>query len=399
MGDVSYNPFAPGFFANPYPHYDELRTHDPVHLTSFGFWLLTRYDDVVAAYEHPKLSRDPRLWEGYAFWRQGTTDGPLEKMMDNWLVLIDPPRHTPLRAIHESVFTRRRFDDAVPLADGLVKELLDAAAGDGSLDVVRDLADPLPVYLLCDMLAIPRADRDRFVAWSHAVAATTEPLLSEDVLEAGADAVLAMKDYFGKLVDDRRRDPGDDLVSALATTEHDGARLDGDELLDSLIFLFQAGHPTTTHLIALGVHSLLRNPDQLDRLRSDPSLVESAVEELARYDGPVQMNGRTATEDMEFLGVEVRRGQLVRVCLGAANRDPERFPSPNELDVARSDNEHLGFGRGIHYCVAAALGRVMARVALAALLERAPNLALATEDVEFKLSAANRGIVSLPVRL
>jgi cytochrome P450 len=396
---VTYDPFAPGFIADPYPQYRQLREDNPAHFTKFGFLLLTRYRDVVAAYEDTRLSRDMRLWQAYGMWRLGSTDGPLERMMANWLVLIDPPRHTPLRAIHDQVFTRDLSARAATITNGAVADLLGAAASGGTMDVIGDYAGPLPVHVISSLLGLPREDWPRIVPWSNAIAMSSEPRLSPEILAAATAAMEGMKAYFAEQVEQRRQRPSDDLLSHLANAEHDGHRLTDEELLDTVIFLYQAGHPTTTHLIGLGVLALLRHPDQLERLRRDPSLLAGAVEELNRYDGPVQMNGRVALEDLEFLTVPVQKGQLVRLCLGSANRDGDRFPGADRLDITREAGAHLGFGKGIHYCVGAELGRLVARTAIAALLERAPGLRLATEDLQWSPSASNRALMALPVEL
>lgn len=394
---VTYDPFVPGFLADPYAQYRQLREENPVHFTKFGFLLLTRYSDVVHAYEDARLSRNTRLWEGFAKWRLGSTDGPLERMMDNWLVLIDPPRHTPLRAIHEKVFTHDLTERAAAGVSRIVDDLLRAVQSRRSMDAIGDFADPLPVYVISDLLGVPREDWPRFVPWSHAIALSSEPLLSPEILAAATDALQGMKEYFGRLVERRREEPGSDVLSGLATAEHGGQRLRDDELLDSVVFLYQAGHPTTTHLIGLALLSLLRHADQHEKLRRDPSLLPGAMEELNRYDGPVQMNGRVATEDLELLGVPVKKGQLIRLCLASANRDPEFVPDPDRLDVTRQGVRHLGFGRGIHYCVGSEIGRLASRSAMAAVLERLPAVRLATEDLEWNFSASNRGLKALPV--
>ncbi len=395
---VTYDPFAPGFLADPYAQYRQLREENPAHFTKFGFLLLTRYRDVVAAYEDTRLSRDMRLWQMYERWRLGSTDGPLERMMANWLVLIDPPRHTPLRAIHDKVFTHDLAARAATITDQAVADLLASKAADGGLDATADYAFPLPVHVISGLLGLPPEDWPKIVPWSNAIAMSSEPMLSPEILDAAKAALEGLKAYFGDQAERRRREPTDDLLTKLATTDHEGQRLSDEELLDSVIFLYQGGHPTTTQLIGLGVLSLLRNPEQLERLRGDPSLLPRAVEELDRFDGPVQMNGRVATEDIEFLGIPVKQGQLVRLCLGSANRDPDQFPEPDRLDITREANGHLGFGKGLHYCVGAELGRFQARAAIGALLERAPGLRLATEDLQWSPSASNRGLMALPVQ-
>lgn len=394
---ITYNPLTPGYFADPYPHYAQLRADNPVHVTKFGFLMLTGYREVLAAYEHPALSRDTRHWDGFYAWRRTSEDGPLERMMANWLVMIDPPRHTPLRRIHEQVFTRELFAASEAAVHRFVAELLGPGLAAGGLDLVGQFADKLPVYVINHLLDLPRDDWDQVVSWSRAISATSEPMLTTKVLQAGRDALDAMYEYFGALADDRGAAPGDDALSRLATAEADGHRLSRAELLDSLTFLYQAGHPTGTGLIALGVHSLLHHPDQLAKLRTDPTLVPAAVEELQRFDGPVQMNDRVASDDLELFGVKLHRGQLVRLCLASANRDPQWQPDAETLDVTRTASKHFGYGHGLHFCVAAALGRVQARAALTALLAGAPGLRLAATKLRFMPSASNRGLIALPV--
>ena len=233
--------------------------------------------------------------------------------------------------------------------------------------------------------------------WSRAISQTSEAFLTRKVLAGGQAALAGLHAYLGPLAEERRKDPGDDLLSALATIESDGVRLADHLLLDSLVFLYQAGHPTGGQLLALALHSLLRHPDQIERLRTEPGLLGGAVEELQRYDGPVQMNDRVAVEDMTFAGVELKAGELVRLCIAAANRDPERFGDPDRLDVGRAPDGQLGYGRGRHYCVGEHLGRVQTRVAIAGLLDRAPGLRLTGEEVVFLPSVSNRGLARMTV--
>lgn len=393
---VTYDPRTPGFLADPYPHYAELRERNPVHRTRFGFVILTRHADLRAAYDSTELSRNTRLWEGFEGWRRGSTDGPLEQMMRSWLVMIDPPRHTPLRAIHERAFDRDRISEFEPVIEKIVADLLDAGAAAGGLDAAADFADKVPVYVLNQLLDLPRENWDQFVTWSRAIAQTSEAFLTRKVLAEGEAALTGLHDYLRPLAERRRREPGSDLLSALATIEDGGVRLEDDLLLDSLIFLYQAGHPTGGQLLALALHSLLRHPDQIDRLRAEPGLLPGAVEELQRFDGPVQMNDRVAVEDMTFAGVELAAGELVRLCIAAANRDPERYPDPDRLDVGRTADGQLGYGRGLHYCIGEHLGRVQTRVAIGTLLDRAPGLRL-TGEPEFLPAVSNRGVSRLPV--
>jgi cytochrome P450 len=394
---ITYDPLTPGFFADPYPHYAQLRAENPVHKTRFGFWILTRYEDVVAGYLNPALSREMMRWEHFTTWRRGPADGPLERMMANWLVMIDPPRHTPLRAIHDRVFGNKLLDSAGMAIDQIVDTLLKPALADGGFDLVADFADRIPVYLINHLLGLPPADWDQFVGWSRAIALTSEPQLTTKVLAAGRSAQQAMYDYFRPIAAQRRQFPEDDVLSGLAVTEIDGRPMDDGELLDSIIFLYQAGHPTSTQLIALAVRSLLDNPDELARLRADRSLLGGAVEELQRYDGPVQMNDRIAVADMTLGGFGIAEGELVRLCLASANRDDERYPGAARLDIGRGAGGQLGYGHGLHYCVGAALGRMAAAAAIGALLDNAPGLRQADGRVRFLPSTSNRGLMAFPV--
>jgi cytochrome P450 len=394
----TYDPRTPGFMTDPYPHYALLRAENPVHLTRFRFVILTRHAQLIAAYQDPRLSRNIRLWDDFSMWRRGRADGPLETMMDNWLVMIDPPRHTAMRAIHERVFSAKLFAATPAAITEIIDGLLLVARDSGGFDLVADFADRLPVYLICSLLDLPRADWPQFVSWSRAIALTTETFLPRSVLREGEQARAAMAEYLEPLARKRRRQPGDDVLSGLAVTEAAGKRLTDEELIDSLIFLYQAGHPTSTQLIALAVHSLLVNPGQLARLRADPGLLPGAVEELARYDGPVQMNDRVATEDMSLYGLDVKRGQLVRLCIGAANRDEDRYPDPERLDLGRTASHQLGYGHGMHSCVAAHLGGQQAQAAIGALARQAPALRIAAgAEPRFRPSMSNRGLSELLV--
>jgi len=317
-------------------------------------------------------------------------------MMANWLVMIDPPRHTPIRAIHECVFSNELFGSCELVIETVITDLLTVAAARGGFDAAADFAERIPVYVVNGLLGVPRADWEPFVAWSRAICQTTEPLLSHDMLREGAQAREQMAEYFAPLIRQRRGDPGGDVLSGLLHAESGGVRLTEDELLDCLVFLYQAGHPTGGQLIALAVHSLLRHPDQLAVLRSDPGLLPGAVEELQRFDGPVQMNDRIVLEDVELFGVQLRAGELVRLCVAAANRDGERYPDPHRLDLTRAVDGQLGYGHGLHSCVAAELGRRQVRRALAGLLEHAPRLRLSGEP-QFVRSMSNRALSALPV--
>jgi cytochrome P450 len=263
----------------------------------------------------------------------------------------------------------------------LVDGILDEAAERGSLDVVADLGYELPVTVICELMGVPVSDRDQFAGWSSAASRLLDGVMSEADLQAGILAAMSFFAYFNNLFDERRQHPGDDLISALLAAEEAGDRLSPEELSSMVLLLFVAGHETTMNLIGNGTLALLRQPDALERWRSDPSLDVSAVEELLRFDPSAHITGRTATEDLDVNGHPVRKGEGVVTLIAAANRDPERFTDPARLDLARPDNHHLAFSQGIHYCLGAALARLEGQVTLGSLVRRFPKLELAEEPV------------------
>jgi cytochrome P450 len=393
-----FNPFDPAFNADPYPFYHRLRAEEPVHRHPMGFFVLTRYDDVAM------ILKDPRFGKGgyekllaARFGGQGDEPGIASSML-----FKDPPDHTRLRTLVSKAFTPRVVEAMRPHIQELVDRLLDAVDGRGSMDVIADLAYPLPVTVISEMLGVPRDSGDTIKRWSLDIARSLDAIampVDQEVIERGNAARRALTDYFRGLVAERRRRPGRDLLSELIAVEEQGDRLTERELLATCILLYVAGHETTVNLIGNGTLALLRHPDQRRRLAADPSLIASAVEELLRYDGPVQRTGRLADADVKVGGVEIPKGSLVLGLVGAANRDPAHFPDPDRLDLGRADNRHLAFGWGIHFCLGAPLARVEGQLALGTLVRRFPKLALATPTVEWRPSATLRGLKSLPVEL
>jgi cytochrome P450 len=396
---VEFNPLLPEFRANPYPFYRQLRSVDPVHWSAFlGFWVLTRYTDCVAMLRDPRSSADPRDWASYEAVMQGVgEDRPLMQMQRRWMLLMNPPDHTRLRTLVTKAFTPRVVEGLRPRIQEIVDSLLDQVQGARTMNVIADLAYPLPVIVIAEMLSVPAEDRDKFKGWSRDLARTLDPITTPEILAAGDEATLAFLDYFGTLVAKRRKDPRDDLLSSLIAAEEQGDRLTEDELLATAILLFGAGHETTMNLIGNGLLALLRHPDQLEKLRNDPSLIHSAVEEFLRYDGSVQMTGRMALQDIEIGGKVIAKGQQAIIVLGAANRDPAQFPDPDRLDITRSDNRHIVFSHGIHYCLGAPLARIEAQIAINTLLRRMPALQLSTDTLEWRETVTLRGLKALPV--
>jgi len=400
MVTVQYNPFTPETHANPYPRYHQLREQDPVHWSELmEAWVLTRYDDVVAVLKDARFSADRRRARN-RFAQQAAQMqqevGPLGQATT--MLSADPPQHTRLRGLVSKAFTPRAVEALRPRIQEIVDELLDAVDGSGQFDVIQDLAYPLPVIVIAEMLGVPPEERARFKRWSGDVVATLGgPFASPETFERSRTSAQELAEYFRGVIAERRREPRDDLLSALLAAEEQGQVLSEEELLATCILLLIAGNETTTNLIGNGMLALLRHPGQLEKLRSDPSLTESAVEEFLRYDGPVQATGRVALEDVEVGEQVIQGGQVAFTLLGAANRDPTRFPNPDRLDLARDDNQHVAFGYGIHYCLGAPLARVEAQAAFPTLLRRFPKLELATGEPEWGGNFILRGLKRLPV--
>ena len=377
---------------DPYPHYALLRERAPRLRLPDGTCVLTRRADVVAVLRdarfghlYPELQR--RLWGD----EQLRSSRLLQSRL-RWFLFMDPPDHGRLRGLVQKVFTPRAFEERAPAIRRLVDEHLDRALASGSFDLVADFAHPLTVDTIGDLLGVPRDDRSRFSEWG----VVFEALPGSDSFEQAEQLIVDYEEYFSSLLADKRRDPGDDLLSELLVAEEQGDRLSEDEALATAFSLFGAGFDTTRHLIGNAVHALLRDPDQLALLREDPSLVRNAVEEVLRYDGSVQFTTRTALEDIDLDGEPVRRGDAFYLCLGAANRDPAAHDRPDELDVRRERPQPLTFGGGIHHCLGAAMGRLETRLGLTSLLERAPELALSARP-RWRRGAVFRGLETLPL--
>lgn len=393
---------SPDFRADPYPTYARLRTHAPVHWSELGHaWILSRSADLDAALRDPRFSSD-RMHQLYAFQEVMNAlggVGPAVQLFSETMLSVDPPDHTRLRSLVNKAFTPRSVEAMRARIQAIVDDLLTAAEQQPRLDLMRDLAVPLPVIVIAEMLGVPPADRDLFKRWSDDLGAVLDPVIDRAILRRGDRAVLAMSDYFRPLIRDRRTHPREDLLSALVAAEEEGRRLSEDELFAMCILILAAGNETATNLIGNGVLALLRHPDAWRRLRDDPALMPSAVEELLRYDSPVQFLTRVVTENMTLHGRTLGRGQFVLLCIGAANRDPDQFSDPDRLLLDRPNTNHLAFGRGIHYCLGAPLARLEGQIALAALLRRWPHLHLTTEAPAWRDTLTLRGLATLPVKI
>ena len=395
--------FAPALLEDPYPWYTQLRATEgayflPPNQPDVRVPVLSRYADVQL------VLRDPRF--GRAGFQKGAImalgDGPLATSYSLWMLFRDPPDHTRLRGLVNKAFTPRAVEAMRKTIDSIVADLLAKQHGEVSFDLISQFAYPLPVMVICELLGVPAQDRNRFGEWSSALGRNFDNLgiADQDLKRRGNEAAEGLTEYFRELVKSRRGKPADDILQGLISAEEQGQRLSEDELLATCVLIFFAGHETTVNLIGNGSLALLRNPAEAERLRKNPSLLPNAVEELLRFDSPVQRTGRTVLTDVEVGGRLLHQGERVNVMVGAANRDPAQFSDPDRLDVARSNAaQHLSFAAGIHYCVGAPLARLEAQLAIGALLRAAPNLRLATDKPEWRATFVLRGMSSLPVAI
>ena len=396
----TFDPFDPVFRTDPYPVYARLREENPVHPSALGGLVVTRHADCLHVLRHPAASSDERNSDLFrAMQEAGEVD---EELVDaRPFLFLDPPDHTRLRRLVTKAFTPRTIERLRPRVQELVDELLDARVGTGSIELVEDFAYLVPVQIISELLGVPPEDHERFKGWSRDLARGLDPdfILPPEVVEKRKQAIDAFSAYFLELIAERRRVPQDDLLSALVAAEDAGDRLTERELLSTCTLLLVAGHETTVNLIANGTLALLRHPDELRRLRDDPSIARTAVEELLRFDPPVQLTARVALEDMEIGGQTLAKGTSAILLLGSANRDEAAFAEPDQLDIGRTDNHHLAFGFGTHFCLGAPLARLEGEVALTTLVRRFPDLALATDAPRYKENLVLRGLEELPLSL
>ncbi len=403
---AAFDPFADGFFDDPYATYARMRDADPVHASPLGPWILFAHADAVRLLRDQTLSVDVRKAVEVDPRQRRRRDELLDEIFpgrerreDTSILNIDPPDHTRLRRLVSKVFTPRRIEELRPLVRELVEGHLDAVAGAGRMDVIADLAFPLPFVVISEMLGMPDADRDQLRQWSHAVVQLLDITITADEAREGAIAAERMRAHVAAAVAWKRTCPADDLLTALISAEDEGDVLSEDELTDQIMLLFIAGHETTVNLIGNGTLALLRHPEQLERWRDDLSLDANAVQELLRYDSPVQFSRRIALEPLAIVERVVPPGKFVMTCLGSANRDRSVFgDDADELDLGRSTAPlHLSFGSGTHYCLGSALARMEGAEAIGGLIRRFGDLTLATEHLDWNGRLVLRGLESLPV--
>jgi cytochrome P450 len=405
-GTLVWDPFDPLWRRDPPALYASLRRDNPVHRSPLGFWVLTRHADCLALLRDRRSSSDARKAdpERVALLRvlQPAAEEAMAQVFEEMAPFLfrDPPDHTRLRGLVQKAFTPKVVDGLRPRIAELCDQLLDALLAEGGGDLVAGYAYPLPVQVIVEMLGVPAEDHETFRAWSEALARGLDPdfLLPAEAVRERLAGIVNFVQYFVGLIEKRRRDPGDDLLSRLIAAEEEGQVLSQGELVSTCILLLVAGHETTVNLIGGGALALLEHPEQLERWRADPTLGRSAVEELLRYVSPVQLTGRIALEPMEVGGITLEAGESSLVLIGSANRDPAVFERPDDLDLGRAENPHLGFGFGLHHCLGAPLARLEAQIAFDTLLRRA-EMRGPVGEVRYKENIVLRGLASLPVEL
>ncbi|MFB7270555.1 cytochrome P450 [Streptomyces sp. NPDC056244] len=399
------------FATDPYPAYAWLREWAPVHRarlpSGVEAWLVTRYGDAKAALADARLSKNP-VHHAEPAHAKGKTGIPGERdaALMTHLLNIDPPDHTRLRRLVSKAFTPRRVAEFAPRVRELTDRLIDGFAAQGEADLIHDFAFPLPIYAICDLLGVPAEDQDDFRDWAGMMLRHTKGGNGAGPRGGVARAVKKIRGYLAELIHRKRENPGDDLISGLIRASDHGEHLTENEAAAMAFIILFAGFETTVNLIGNGLYSLMRHPEERARLQrsigaGETELLASGVEELLRYDGPVELaTWRYATEPLTLGGQPVAAGDPVLVVLAAANRDPARFAGPDTLDLARRDNQHLGYGHGIHYCLGAPLARLEGQTALATLLTRLPDVRLAVDPVDLRWRGGliMRGLRTLPVQ-
>ena len=405
MGTPLWDPFDPAFRADPYPYYDRLRTEAPAYRAPGGPTVLTRYIDVFATLRSNEVSRDVEAnaivepTDEVGLRRRERRRGGAKSILN-----LDPPDHTRLRRLVSKAFTPRQIELLRPGIEQMVDAALDDAADRGGIELIDDLAFPVPFQVISELLDMPTDRADELRDWSQALTASLEPAATLADLDAAEAAVLALVPYLIQVIEERRSAPGDDLLSALLAVEDDGDVLSFEELISFVVLLYVAGHETTVNLIGNGTLALLRHPDQLDRWRRDPSLDATAIDELLRYDGPVQHTVRVAMQPMSFADVTggtvvVEPGHTILTVLGAANRDPAMFDDPHTLRLDRPNAaRHTAFSAGIHYCLGASLAKLEATVAITRLIRRFDRIELAAEP-HWRDRITIRGVDRMPLTI
>ncbi|MDZ7677638.1 MAG: cytochrome P450 [Acidimicrobiales bacterium] len=400
---LMYNPFEPGYFDDPYAQFARLRELDPVHRTPDGNWMLFRYDDVFRVLRDPALSVDDRNI-GYSARAAQVAELARDRDLvrdERSMLGLDPPDHDRLRRLVSKAFTPRAIEGLRPRVQQLVDEALDRVAPVGRIDLIADLAFPLPFRVISEMLGMPEADMVTIRDWSNAMVKMIDPVISDEEVRAAGDAAEQMDRYLDEVIAWKREHPADDMLTDLIRAEDEGDRLTPAELAAQVSLLFIAGHETTVNLIGNGTRALLRHRDQWDRVAADPELIMDGIEELLRFDPPVQLSRRIAMADMEIDGRRIEAGSFMACMLAAANRDPAKFgPDADQLDLTRPNaGQHVSFGSGVHYCLGASLARLEGQVAIGTFVRRFPDAELVDTPTVWNGRINLRGLAELPIDL
>jgi cytochrome P450 len=396
---------TPAFNQNPFPIWEHLRTTEPFYCMDLPHgmhaWMVTPYDDVLMILKDPRFVRDIRkvIPEGVLERMYPHLESEAGRLLRQQMMSLDPPEHTRLRQLVSKAFTPRMIEQLRDRIQHIADELLDRAEPRGQMDLIGDFAFLLPVTVICEMLGVPVEDRDKFRTWSHALVTREdkgEGARSNMGLPPEIDEFIA---YVRALIAEKRSHPDEKLLNQLIRVEEAGEKLSEDEVISMTLLLLVAGHETTVNLIGNGTLALLLHPQQLHRLQADPSLITAAIEELLRYSAPITMTQRWANENVEMHGKLISEGDMVYLAVMAANTDPTHFPAPEELNITREENEHLAFGKGMHFCLGAPLARLEGQTALQTLLRRLPDLHLSVnpDELKWQASLGFRGLQTLPV--
>lgn len=401
---IFYNPLEPGYVENPYEHLAQMREHDPVHHSLIERWILFRYADVFKLLRDPSLSvedakADLSESERAEMFNAAFEEAGKELEPSRAILNLDAPDHTRLRRLVSKAFTPRTIEGLRPMIERMVDAMLDEMAAAGEADVVEGLAFPLPFDVITEMLGLPEGDTEQICGWSEALVKTLDPIITEEEILLAAQSSKLMDEHITDVIEWKRNNHGDDLLTKMIEAEEDGDRMSSIELRDQVTLLFVAGHETTVNLIGTGIYELLRHPDQLALWRDDPSVGANAVDELLRYVSPVQFSRRISTKDIDFDGTVIDTGRFVMASLAAANRDPEQWgPTADQLDLTREGaGQHLSFGSGSHYCLGASLAKLEAEVAIGRFISRFPDVEVL--DTEWNGRINLRGLAKLIVKV
>ena len=396
-----FNPFLPEFHADPYPTYHRLRSCEPVHRNFLGSWVVTRYADVKAVLRDPSFRSDnlpQRLKDKNPYLKHQQKDlNALVRVTSKWLLYLEPPDHTRLRGLVGKAFSPGVVERMRPQIQEIVDELISNVQQRGSMDIISELARPLPVRVISRMLGVPEEIQSQVYQWANDLSGIFDPLNSLETFAHMNEVILKFAESLDGVIAEREKKPQADMISALIAARDQGDKLSNDEIFSVCMLLFGTGEETTVNLIGNGMLALLRHPDQMEKLKREPTIIQSAVEELLRYDSPIQGISRVAIENVEIDGKKISAGEQVIVYLGSANRDPAQFPDPDRLDLTRGENRHLAFADGIHHCLGATLARVEGQSAINTLVQRLPDLKLHTDTLEWRKNISLRGLKALPV--